>query len=567
MTDAQCEHSADVLVVGAGPVGLALAGDLAWRGHSVVLVEKGDGSIFQPKMDLVGIRTMEFCRKWGIVGDVEATAYDRDYPQDNVYLTTLQGHELGRQPMPSMNAEQSPPESPQKRERCPQNFFDPVLRKFAISQIGLCAHFETEFLGFEQHSDHVLSRLKDFKSGQTRSLQTKYLVACDGGKSAVRESLGIEMKGRGLLTYTTNVIFRCPHFNALHNKAPGYRYMFVGPSGTWATIVAINGKDQWRMSLIGNASDKKTYTHAELKDCAARAMGSPFEMEILSVLPWQRAEWVAESYGQDRVFLCGDACHLTSPTGGLGMNTGIGDAVDLSWKLSAVLQGFAAPGLLASYIVERQPIAKRITQFSTGNLEIMKKVPSSALIEDDSVEGSRVRLAVGDALCEGLKREWFSMNMHLGNRYTASPINVYDEVESAEVLEAEFNDGVHYRPTSRVGARAPHVWLGDKTSTLDLLGRDFVLFCFDRVSARVQALIDGAQHMGVPLQVQEIRHEAAKALYAKAFVLIRPDGHVAWRGDEGPASEVDVQHVWRTLCGFEIRTSTPHDQPSQGVAA
>jgi 2-polyprenyl-6-methoxyphenol hydroxylase-like FAD-dependent oxidoreductase len=129
----------DILVVGAGPVGLALAGDLGWRGHQVILIDKGDGAILQPKMDLVGIRTMEFCRRWGIVDLVESSEYDRDYPQDNVYLTTLQGYELGRQKMPSMRQEQPPPESPQKRERCPQNMFDPILRQFAESQSSVFA--------------------------------------------------------------------------------------------------------------------------------------------------------------------------------------------------------------------------------------------------------------------------------------------------------------------------------------------------------------------------------------------------------------------------------------------
>ena len=546
----QSTQSAEVLVVGAGPVGLALAGDLAWRGHSVILLEKSDGSIFQPKMDLVGIRTMEFCRKWGIVDDVEATAYDREYPQDNVYLTTLKGHELGRQPMPSMNAELPPPESPQKRERCPQNFFDPVLQKFASAQAGLVTCHQTELIEFVQSADAVSSTVKDLKTGEMRTLVTPYLVACDGGKSAVRESLGIEMKGRGLLTYTTNVIFKCANFNALHDKAPGYRYMFVGPTGTWATIVAINGRDHWRMSIIGNALEKTNYTHDELKALAHRALGAPFEMEILSVLPWQRAELVAESYGQGRVFLCGDACHLTSPTGGLGMNTGIGDAVDLSWKLGAVLSGYAGPALLNSYFVERQPIAKRITQFSTGNLETLKKVPSSAKIEEEGPEGDRVRLAVGEALCEGLKREWFSLNMHLGNRYTNSPINVYDEVESAEDQDIEFNDAVHYRPSSRVGARAPHVWLSDNTSTLDWLGRDFVLFCFASATPRIDRVVRAAKQREIPLQVREIHHAGAKALYEKAFVLIRPDGHVAWRGDDGPPSEQAVQDLWLTVCGL-----------------
>jgi 2-polyprenyl-6-methoxyphenol hydroxylase-like FAD-dependent oxidoreductase len=523
----------EVLVVGAGPVGLALAGDLGWRGRQCIVLDQGDGSIFQPKMDLVGIRTMEFCRRWGIVGDVESSPYNRDYPQDNVYLTTLTGYELGRQPMPSMREDRPPPESPQKRERCPQNMFDPILRKFAASQPGTRILFRHQYLSFEQDDGGVTAKVVDLENNRELTIRARYLVGCDGGRSTVREQLGIPMRGQGLLTYTTNMIFRCPGFNQLHDKKPGYRYMFVGPTGTWATIVAINGGDHWRMSIIG-AYEKVHYTDDQLKAFAHQALGGPFELEILSVLRWQRAELVAERYRDGRVFICGDACHLTSPTGGLGMNTGIGDAVDLSWKLDAVLAGWGGPLLLESYGSERKPIAERITRFSTGNLEIMKKVPTSDKIAEDSAEGREIRQRAGHALMEGLKREWFSLNMHLGNRYTASPINVFNEPESREQIAAEHRDGVNYRPTSRPGCRAPHVWLADGRSTLDLFGRGFVLLAFDGQSGDAAPLQAAATEWGVPMHTVRIDEPGARAVYEKRYVLVRPDGHVAWRSDSMP---------------------------------
>jgi 2-polyprenyl-6-methoxyphenol hydroxylase-like FAD-dependent oxidoreductase len=535
---AQNNHlETEVLVIGAGPVGLALAGDLGWRGRQCLVIDQGDGSIFQPKMDLVGIRTMEFCRRWGIVGDVEASPYDRDYPQDNVYLTTLNGYELGRQPMPSMRADVPPPESPQKRERCPQNMFDPVLRKFAQSQPGTRILFKHQYLSFAQDANGVTAKVVALDTNREFTIRARYLVGCDGGRSAVREQLGIAMHGKGVLTYTTNVIFRCPEFNRLHDKEPGYRYMFVGPTGTWATIVAINGRDNWRMSIIGNAQEKVNYTDGELKEFAYKALGRPFDLEILSVLRWQRAELVAERYHDGRVFICGDACHLTSPTGGLGMNTGIGDAVDLSWKLAAALEGWGGPALFDAYGIERKPVAVRITRFSTSNLETMKKVPTSDKIAEDSDAGRQARERAGHALGEGLKKEWFSMNMHLGNRYVDSPINVYSEPESREQIVAEYEDAVNYRPTSRPGCRAPHVWLKDGRSTLDLFGRGFVLLVFDGQAADVAEaaqLRQAAQQLGVPLQTAHIDDPEARSVYEKRYVLVRPDGHVAWRGDSMP---------------------------------
>ena len=539
----------EVLVIGAGPVGLALAGDLGWRGRKVLVVDKGDGSIFQPKMDLVGIRTMELCRRWGIVSEVEGSPYDRDYPQDNVYLTSLQGFELGRQPMPSMRQEKVPPESPQKRERCPQNMFDPILRRFAENQKGAQLCFQTEYESFTQTDDGVTALIRDGVTGERKEVHTRFLVGCDGAKSKVREQLKIGMQGKGLLSYTTNVIFRCAAFNSLHNKAPGYRYMFVGPTGTWATIVAINGKDQWRMSIVGNAQDKRTYTEDELRSFAYQALGQPFDLEVLSVLPWQRAELVADKYRDGRVFICGDACHLTSPTGGLGMNTGIGDAVDLSWKLAAQLEGWGGSQLLDAYGIERRPVAMRITRFSTSNLEVMKQVPSSPKIAENSPEGESVRARVGSAMSEGLKKEWFSLNMHLGNRYIGSPVNVSTEPEDPVQIQAEYDDAIEYHPTTRVGCRAPHVWLEQDLSTLDLFGRGYVL-----VTSQLEKnndLIEVARQLQIPLRIFHLLQPAAQKIYEKRHVLVRPDGHVAWRGDALPG---DVLGWLKTISGNGIGT-------------
>ena len=157
----QPRHSTTpVLVVGGGPVGLALAGDLAWHGIECTLVEKGDGVIAQPRMDMVGIRSMEFCRRWGIVPWVESAGYNRDYPQDCAWVTDLNGHEFGREPFPSPRAERCPPQSPQKRERCPQNFFDPVLRRFAeqSGHVELC--YQTELVDFQERADGVTATVK-----------------------------------------------------------------------------------------------------------------------------------------------------------------------------------------------------------------------------------------------------------------------------------------------------------------------------------------------------------------------------------------------------------------------
>lgn len=524
----------EVLVVGAGPVGLALAGDLGWRGHRCIVVERGDGSIGQPKMDQVGIRTMEHCRRWGIVDDVEASPYNRDRPQDNVYVTALTGWELGREPFRSMREDRPPSYSPQKRERCPQNMFDPILQSFARSHRTVELKYRHQFMALDQDGEGVTAIVKDLSSGQDLTLRAKYLVGADGGRSSVREALGITMSGRGLLTHTTNVIFRAANLDALHHTRPGYRYIFVGPEGTWATLVAINGHDQWRMSIIGSR-EPRTHTPDELRALAHRAMGKPFDLEILSVLSWQRQELVADTYRQGRCFVAGDAAHLTSPTGGLGMNTGIGDAVDLGWKLSAMLEGWGGDRLLDAYEVERRPIAQRIVAISTANLQHMKSPGRNDALLEDSEEGRATRERVGRAFSDAMKREWYLDNVHIGYRYHGSPVILY-EPEPAEQLANEAAETARYTATTQPGRRAPHAWLDDGVSTHDRFGRAFVLVdTHGTPDERQAALRAAARQRGVPFDIACWNQDEVARLYERRYVLVRPDDTIAWRGDALPA--------------------------------
>lgn len=542
------QYDTDVLIVGAGPVGLCLAGDLGLRGHSALVIDKLDGAIEQPKMDMVGIRTMEYCRRWGLTEKVEQAGYNREYPQDNVFLTTLRGWEIGRQKMPSMKDELPPSESPAKRERCPQNFFDPVLREFATAQPGVELRYGTEYISHSEEDAGVRTRIKLLSTGEEREIFSRFVVACDGGNSVVRKQLGIEMHGAGLLTYTTNVIFEAKGFNELHDKTPGYRYMFIDENGAWGTIVAIDGCDRWRMSIIGDKTPQPFYTAEECCQFAYKMVGCEFDMRVVSVMPWIRSELVAERYHSGRVFLCGDACHRTSPTAGLGMNTGIGDAVDLSWKLAALIEGWGGDQLVSSYGAERIPIAQRFTQFSTGNLSTMKGAMAGGPLLDDTNEGRETRRRLRKYFDEGLRREWFSLNMHLGNRYTTSPIIAYDEPEDPAVVDAEYHEAIIYNQTSRPGGRAPHAWMRDGRSTLDLFGNGFVLVSFSKTDhqAGKDAFERAAHTYNVPFMSVLIEQPEIANLYDRRFVLVRPDGHVAWRGEELPA---DCEKRLLHFCG------------------
>ncbi len=517
-----------VLIVGGGPVGLALAGDLGWRGIPCRLVERSDGSIHQPRQDLVGIRTMEFCRRWGLVGDVEAAPYGRDYPQDNIYIagSLAGGWEIGRYEVPSMNASRPPPESPQKRERCPQNMFDPVLRKFAARFDGVDLRYRHRFVGFEEDGSGLRVSIEDAEAGAVREMTCDFLVGCDGANSEVREAAGIAMSGNPALTHTTNAIFRCAGFEKLHDKRPGYRFIFIGPEGTWATLVAINGRDEWRFSIIRSGSQGERPSDDTVRAAIRRAVGRDFDYELLSVMPWTRRELVAENYRDGNVFIAGDAAHAMSPTGGFGMNTGVGDAVDLSWKIAAVRAGWGGDGLLDSYTVERRPVAIRNVSEASGNLGRMLSPDPHPGLLDETPAAEALRAQVGTDIAAAMQREWRTQGIHLGYFYEGSPVCVPDGTPPPSL------DPAVYEQTARPGSRAPHAWMADGRSTLDLFGHGFVLMRFG--NAETGAIEAAAGAAGMPLEIVDIDDADISALYGAALVLVRPDGHVAWRADAPP---------------------------------
>ena len=525
-----------VLIVGAGPVGLALAGDLGWRGIPSIVIEKTNGTIFQARQDLVGIRTMEFCRRWGIVKDVERSPYPRDYPQDNIYIAgnLVNGWEIGRYKAPSMDQEKPPEQSPQKRERCPQNMFDPILKKFALTSKNSKILYNHQFCFLEHLSNGIRINVEDTNQKRKIKIFSRYLVGCDGFGSQVREMLNIKMLGKPALTYTTNIIFRFNGFEKLHTKPPGYRFIFLKPGGVWATIVAINGRDQWRMSIVNSREQPGDLSREEIHKAIAEVVGVPFGYEILSILPWTRRELVADKYNVGNVFIAGDAAHVMSPTGGFGMNTGIGDIVDLSWKISATLKAWGGSSLMDSYVVERQPVAFRNVKEASGNLNRMLSKKDHPAFFDKTVEGAKARKSIGQKIYKQMQREWETLGIHLGYRYENSPICVSDGTPDIPDNHAQ------YIQTSRPGSRAPHVWLKDGRSTLDLFGSSFVLLCLGENVPKPDPFYKAAKSCNLPLKILHLKEKKVCLAYQSRLVLVRPDGHVAWRGDNLPKNSKKV---------------------------
>jgi 2-polyprenyl-6-methoxyphenol hydroxylase-like FAD-dependent oxidoreductase len=526
---AVAEHRTPVLIVGGGPVGLALAIELGSRGVPCTLVEQGDGTIVDAKMFATGIRTVEFCRRWGIAERVKDWGFPRDFPFDNVFVTSLAGHEIGRIAMPSI-AETKPFDcSPEQFAHCPQFVFDPILAEKARSLPGVTLRYRCTLTGFREQANGVVAELSDMASGTRETVRARHLVGCDGFSSAVRKALGIGLGGVPFINRSVNVMFRCGDLAAVHDKGRAGRYVLIGPEGPWASLTPADGRERWRLMIHGDEEDEPVTVDAAAE--VRRAAGRDFDFEILSVGHWVRRRMVADRYRRGRVFIAGDAAHVMPPNGGLGMNTGVADAVDLGWKLAAVICGWGGQYLLDSYEAERRPVGTRQCDEAMRNFERYGTRKAAPHVLDETPEGAAVRAEIGRRLASGNRMAWENpVHTHLGYRYDHSPICIADGAPPCDPEDARF-----YEQTSDPGGRAPHVWLVDGRSTLDLFGRGFTLLRFGPKAAEANALADAAKERGVPLDIVDLDEPTAADLYARRLVLVRPDGHVAWRGNAVPS--------------------------------
>ena len=516
-----------MLIVGGGPVGLALAAELGWRGIRCELVEQSDGTISTPKMNEVNTRTMEFCRRWGIADSVRNCPFPGDYSLDVVFVTSLTGHELARMRRPTRAQQKAESYSPERLQICSQLWFDPILRAFAQSQPSVTLRYRTRLELFEASADGVSVELHDLETGNRETVRADYLVGCDGAMSAIREELGIGLSGQGILGHPVHLFFRTPDLLAQCGKAPGVFFLAIDRDGLWANIRVIDpANGLWRLMALDSDGTQRPDT-VDRAGLLQRAVGRPIEVEWKGVSVWTRRSVVADRYAHGRVFLAGDAVHQLSPTGALGMNTGIGDAVDLGWKLAATLSGWGGPGLLASYDAERRPIGLRnvgmAAEFYLAHGEFAGGI---AAIEDDSEAGRQLRARLGEGLARDVGRMFRTAGLQLGYRYEGSPICIDDSTPPP------VDDPEKFVPSARPGSRAPHALLADGRSTLDLFGRGFVLLRFG--DAPTSALEQAAKTHGVPLTVTDVDEPEVAALYQRKLVLVRPDGHVAWRGDAVP---------------------------------
>ncbi len=522
-----------VLIVGGGPVGLAMAAELGWRGIRCMLVEKGDGTVVHPKTNGVNMRTMEFCRRWGIAGQIRKLGYPRERPHDHIYFTTLAGFLIHRHSQPPLDEVTPPPGALEPFQRCPQTVFDPVLRGYVETLPSVTLRYHIRCDGLDQDPDGVDVRLTDLARNTSETVRATYVVACEGARSPIRDALGIRLHGTPALAYSTNVLFRSEEFATFHDKGEGRSYIAIGPEGRWASVNAINGTDLWRFQVRGSL-DPASWGKVDIDADLLRFAGRPFRYEVLSVLEWVRRALIADSYQSGRVFLAGDAVHQLTPSGSFGMNTGIGDITNLSWKLEAALQGWAGQALLDTYTSERLPVGKRNVDEAAARFRLgdMKRPPSPAIMESGP-EGEALRRRTAERIAREMQQPP-SFGLQIGYRYDTSPLN-WDDGTPVPPPERE-----SYTATTRPGARAPDARLPDDRPLLDLYGRGFVLVRLGRDAPSGEDFQQAAAARGVPLQSVVVTEPEIQRLYERRLVLVRPDGHVAWRDDSPPINPIAV---------------------------
>jgi 2-polyprenyl-6-methoxyphenol hydroxylase-like FAD-dependent oxidoreductase len=522
-----------VVIAGAGPVGLALAIELAYRGIRCLVVEQSDGSVDFPTTNLANTRTCEHLRRWGFADRMRfESGYPTDYPRNYLFVTRMDGFEIARFDHPANGAPESrSPYSPEGRLWISKPYFDPVLRRHASTLPQVEVRYLTEFKSFEQTADKIVATIVDVKTGNEENIEADYLAGCDGGRSNIRRALGIKYQGVFSQGMNVAVLFRSPFLQSI-SHGPAVQYQIINAQINGA-IAAVDGKELWRLNVRNVLQEQIDKLNAPEKIRAALGPDLPFE--LLAVRPWTGHCVVADNYQQGRVFLAGDAAHLNWPAGGFGMNTGVGDAVDIGWKLAAMLQGWGGANMLHSYTAERKPIAMiNVNEAAEMRANFDDQTPFSPKIGDDSEEGKALREKARAAIMRTRAKEFQhdSAGIELGYRYENSPICVADGTPAPEL------DHGLYVPSTWPGARAPHVWLKDGRSTLDLFGKSFVLLNFSGTSTTT--FTDSAQRVGLPLEVANIDEPKVREIYQRDLVLIRPDGHVAWRGDVMPGNPSQI---------------------------
>jgi 2-polyprenyl-6-methoxyphenol hydroxylase-like FAD-dependent oxidoreductase len=538
-----CMQSTQVLVAGGGPVGLMLATVLGHFGIRTMLVERNVATTRHPKMDITNGRSMELFRKFRLVDALRSAAVPEDHPFDVSWVTTMTGHELHRfrypSPIEARRIILEHNDGTQSREpamRVSQVKIEPVLKRAAEACTSVEVRFGFALEDFREDADGVTVTLRNSRTGDTEEVHCDYLVGCDGGGSRVREVLQIALDGTFKVAQRYMVHFRSTAHHILQRWGIAWHYQ-----SSFGTMIAQNDKDIWTIQAR-HLSDAALNSVVP-SEIVTAFCGAPVDHEVLVANAWTPHLLLAQSYGGRRVFLAGDAAHQYIPTGGYGMNTGIGDAVDLGWKLAATLLGFGGPELLDSYGKERRPVGLRNREASAAHTKVRLAIAESygEAAEDGLPLSDASRAVLSAKIAAHGNAENESTGIEFGYVYDRSPI------VAAEAGAVPPSDPLRYVPTTMPGARLPSTFLRDGSALFDRLGRWFTLVNFG--TADESSFVAAADRIGLPLRILSLREPALQRVYGRDALLVRPDQHIAWRGSE--TSAVDGAQVLARALGWK----------------
>jgi len=539
-------HAMDtqVLVVGGGPVGLTLAIDLGKRGVRCTLIEQKEAPQFLPKMERCNARTMEIFRRMGIADKVRAGGLRADVPMDVFIILSLAEPPLVHQRYPSVEKARaeirgcndgSMPLEPY--QLISQYTLEPLLKSIAETLPSVTVRYGCRLESFTQDESGVTAQVKNADgTGRTSSgaIRASYLVGCDGGSSTVRKQLGIRLRGEANLLELRQALFRCDElFDRIPiGNGPGKGRHYHVADGNSTFLIMQDSTCHFTLHSVVERDE-------DMKAMFERTVAVPVKYEMLTCAPWRQNLLLADRYREGRVFLAGDAVHLVIPTGGLGMNSGVGDAIDLSWKLAATLQGWGGPALLDSYEFERRQVGDRNVGASRyASLGRRKwRAQYRPNIRDDTPEGAATRENLVRVASVEQPKSNEMIGAELGYRYVNSPV-VCDIPGGPENLFRS------YEPTTWPGARLPHVWLADGTPIQDRIPFEgCTLLRLGRTKADTSALEKALRACGAPLTVLELPEDAPRQVYGHDLLLLRPDLHVVWRGNGPPEDAREVAAI------------------------
>ena len=520
-----------VLVIGAGPVGLSLAIEFRLQGIDVLVVERDleiiDG---HPKGRGNDLRTLEAFRRWGVSSELHTLAWQTRNPDQKVVITeAIIKPPLGAYPLQyGRHADESRELAAEPSLSVPQPILMRVLQKRALD-LGARILRGWEAISFRQDNKTATTEVRS-PTGTLHQLSSSYVVGCDGPASLVRKAAGILQKGVGPIARAMSYVVRSEGYkihDMISSPAHDSLAFLMVLSPQVCTIISIPDDEHWGfgMHLAENEPDP---TKEQIQRVGQEVLGVNIPLQVLSSSSYRVSSRVSESYRTGRLFLAGDASHLCPPTGGHNMNVGIGDAVNLAWKIAASLKGWGGDKLLDSYDLERRPVAERVSDSAMKNSHSMAEVKELFArlppLERNSTQEERFDR--GNTAYQITFPQWNSHGIVLGQRYDSSSLTVRDQWEAPPYSSTSY---WHY---ACPGHRAPHLWLSDGTPLLDHLGTGFTLLDIEAVEEHVSSLLDIASQVGLPITRFQLPAGIARIKYPAQITLIRPDQYISWQGDE-----------------------------------